>query len=275
MMCVFCARTPMCECVYDGKSWWMSHPALIIQQCLDLIHILAWPPIWNWPHSVCMYTGWALGTPHWDNKTKTKGDVMSWLTGVVIGKAAAWCLKWEKRNYQQGRQQRGCGCLEFRIRTQEVQLKAAGKCIELREIIGVNLCARECLYELLCEDMCNHVCVSVRVWAAAPLVYVGFGCWFDYSVFEPRTLSTSVFTTAWAKAQQMCTHRYGSYNKYNHMYVHVLSFLPSCDSDRILTGTTGNDKHEYDVISENNTDTVIVCSCSLYTACSHPYLYRK
>lgn len=51
---------------------------------------------------------------------------------------AAWCLKGEKKDYEQGRQQRGCGCLEFcGIRTQEVQLKAAGKCLKLCEIVGV------------------------------------------------------------------------------------------------------------------------------------------
>lgn len=63
---------------------------------------------------------------------------MSRLTGIVIENVAAWCLKGEKKDYEQGRYQRGCGCLEFcGIKTQEVQLKAAGKCLKLCEIVGV------------------------------------------------------------------------------------------------------------------------------------------
>lgn len=52
---------------------------------------------------------------------------------------------------------------------------------------------RERVFEFLCGDVCNHVCVSVCVCGLlAPLLCVGFGCWFDYSFLEPRTLSTSV-----------------------------------------------------------------------------------
>lgn len=147
----------------------MSHPALIIQKSLDLIHVFAKLPIWNWPQTMRMWRGLRLGTLCSDNKTKTNANVIGWLRHSHRKNSRTGYLKEEKRYCQQCRQQRGCGCLKFcwkKKRTQEVQSTAAGKCLGPCEIVGVPIIAKDCLCELL-------LWMSVHMWAACPSALCG------------------------------------------------------------------------------------------------------
>lgn len=131
-----------------------------------------------------------------------------------MGNAAARCLKREKGDYKQGRQQRGCGCLEFcGISTQEVQLKAAGKYLEQCGILGASA--------HVCAHVYDRARVHVCVWAASLLSSVWvFGCWFDYSFPEPRTLSTSVCHNNEPKHSR-CVHT--DMKSRSHVHAHIPS----------------------------------------------------